>query len=160
MDTNELPVRPEAEKPPTYESRWQLLRDMLVFQLKLFIDGLRDVILLPISLVAGVGGLLLQRDDPGRWFNKVLVWGRQSEAWINLFGRRRFAGRGKGNLDKLVAQVESRVVEQYQRGGVTAQAKQVIDKTLDALNESLQDSVSTSDGHAEKSDRQKQPDAD
>ena len=34
--------------------RWTLIRDVAVLQVKLIVDGLRDFILVPISLVAGL----------------------------------------------------------------------------------------------------------
>ena len=34
--------------------RWTLIRDVAVFQVKLVFDGMRDVVLLPISLIAGI----------------------------------------------------------------------------------------------------------
>ena len=65
-------------------SRWQLMRDILVFQLKLLVDGIRDLLMSPISLVAGIGGLLFRRESPERWFEQSLDWGRQTEVWICL----------------------------------------------------------------------------
>ena len=38
--------------------RWTLIRDILVLQLKLIVDGFRDLILVPISLVVGFVSLL------------------------------------------------------------------------------------------------------
>lgn len=123
-------------------SRWQLLRDLLVFQVKLFVDGMRDLIMSPISLMAGFAGLLFDRHQPERWFEQVLHWGRRSEAWINLFGRRSFAlsrrGKPRGaSFDQLVGEVENRLLEQYEKGGVTAQAKTVIDRAIDSLQDGL-----------------------
>ena len=37
-------------------------------------------------------------------------------------------------MDSLVAQVERLMVDQYERGGVTASAKQAIDRSLDAIS--------------------------
>ncbi len=119
-------------------SRWRLMRDVLVFQLKLFIDGLRDLLMSPISLVAGIGGLLFRREQPELWFEQTLDLGRRSEVWINLFGRRSFKQRNaEHGFDELVGQVEARLLDQYERGGVTAQAKSAIDKAIDALQESV-----------------------
>ena len=38
--------------------RWTLIRDILVLQLKLVVDGMRDFILVPISLIVGIASLL------------------------------------------------------------------------------------------------------
>ncbi len=66
--------------------RSTLIRNAVVFQLKLMADGLRDLVLLPVSLVATVIGLLRGGDEPERELLQVIEIGRESEQWINLFG--------------------------------------------------------------------------
>ena len=38
------------ETPPPAAPRWTLVRDVAVFQVKLLVDGLRDLMLVPASL--------------------------------------------------------------------------------------------------------------
>ena len=52
--------------------RWTLIRDILVLQLKLIVDGLRDFILVPISLVIGVISLLKAGNSSGSEFYELL----------------------------------------------------------------------------------------
>ena len=66
--------------------RWTLIRDILVLQLKLIVDGLRDLILVPISLIVGLVSLLKAGNATGSEFYELLRTGRRSERWINLFG--------------------------------------------------------------------------
>ena len=66
-------------------SRFQLIRSVLVFQFKLALDGLRDVLLSPISLGAAILGIATSRDEPEKYFNRLLEFGRASDKWINLF---------------------------------------------------------------------------
>ena len=66
-------------------SRWELIRDALVFQAKLFLDGLRDLLLVPVSLVALVVDLVTGGEHAGRNFYGVVLLGRRSESWIDLF---------------------------------------------------------------------------
>jgi len=66
--------------------RWTLIRDIFVLQLKLVVDGLRDFILVPVSLIIGIASLLKGGDSPGSQFYELLRTGRRSERWINLFG--------------------------------------------------------------------------
>ena len=40
--------------------RWKFLRDVLVFQLKMFLDNVRDFALMPISLVAALIDLVFR----------------------------------------------------------------------------------------------------
>jgi hypothetical protein len=122
-------------------SRWQLIRDLAVFQLKLGLDALRDLVLSPISLIAGIVDLFASGEQAGKHFYSVLVAGRRTEAWINLFGELdRVAPRGeaadgaeRASVDAIVERMERLLVEQYERGGVTASAKIAIDRGLDAL---------------------------
>jgi len=133
---------PEEEKPPAL---WVLIRDIAVLQVKLIVDGLRDLVLVPTSLVLGIVSVAKMRNGkPGSEFYKLVSIGRQSEQWINLFGAIKNAPPdvvetapfGNGDIDELVSRVENFVVDEYKRGGVTAQAKTRIDKALEALQRS------------------------
>ncbi|MGB5165284.1 MAG: hypothetical protein WBN61_08510 [Woeseiaceae bacterium] len=135
MDTNE----PRREDNP---DRWTLLRDVGVLQVKLLIDGLRDLLLVPASLIAGIISLVSSADGkPGPEFYRLLAAGKKSEHWINLFGAVEHCSEaaadaaeyGNRDIDSLVRNLETYVVDEYKRGGVTAQAKDKIDKALDAI---------------------------
>ena len=122
--------------------RWTLISDILVLQLKLVVDGLRDFILVPVSLIIGITSLLKGGDSSGSQFYELLRTGRRSERWINLFGA---AERVYGpsieedrfpteDIDVMVSRVESFVVDEYSKGGVTRQAKNQLDRALDSLH--------------------------
>lgn len=122
-------------------NRWQIIRDMLVFQARLALDALRDIALSPISLAAGIYDLLFNRDGQTSAFYQVLVWGRKSEQLINLFAEARHAATETVtndqletySVDKVVERMEDLLKEQYERGGITSSAKNAIDRSLDAL---------------------------
>lgn len=97
--------------------RIALLREAAVFQIKLLADGLRDALLIPISLIAALIGLLRGGPDCDREFRRTIKMGRRSERWINLFGHERPLGRpsNTGSMDAILEQVESAVLEQYRR---------------------------------------------
>jgi len=67
-------------------TRADLLWRLMVFQLKLMMDGFRDIALIPISLIAGVIGVVRGGPDADGPFREVLRFGRRTEVWINLFG--------------------------------------------------------------------------
>jgi hypothetical protein len=121
-------------------SRWALLRDVSVFQAKLLMDGFRDLVLLPVSLVVALIGLVSDPSDPGRLFRRVMDFGRRSDRWINLFGDpRHFRGDSaeasdEPGVDELVGMLEQRLLEHYRKGGVTATAKDAVDRALDAVH--------------------------
>ena len=122
--------------------RWTLIRDILVLQLKLIVDGLRDFILVPISLIIGIISLLKVGNATGSEFYELLRTGRRSERWINLFGAaERVYGPSiaedrfpANDIDEMVSRVESFVVDEYREGGVTRQAKDQLDRALDSLH--------------------------
>ena len=136
---------PNLDAKSDYPDRWTLIRDLFVFQAKLFVDGLRDLLLVPASLVAGIWSLVSgDKGRPGPQFYQLIRVGKQSELWIDLFKAyehapedvRREHEFAVSNLDELVDRLESFVVDEYERGGVTAQAKERIDKALDAIQRS------------------------
>jgi len=123
-----------VSEDPAPDRRWQLLRDLLVFQLKLGVDALRDVVLSPLSIGAALLDLVTGTDRETLYFEQVLGVGRESERWINLFGGAAEPSAEPPGIDRLVERVEALVVDQYERGGITAQAKAAIDRSLDALS--------------------------
>ena len=113
-----------------------------MLQLKLIVDGLRDLVLVPISLVAGVVSLAKSGRGGGTEFYDLLRLGRKSERWINLFGAADNSPSvededvefSNADIDGLVSRVESFVIDEYRKGGVTKQAKVGLDKAIDSLD--------------------------
>jgi len=131
--------------------RWTLIRDIAVLQAKLVVDGFRDIILVPVSLIAGAVSLVKGGERPAPHFYDLLSVGKQSEKWINLFGAAdhvqrpspyddRFAGQ---DIDSVVRKVEAFVVDEYKKGGLTAQAKEHLDKVLNSVSGNRADKKSS-----------------
>lgn len=123
-------------------ARWTLIRDIGVLQFKLVVDGLRDIILVPASLIAGIVSLVKGTDgQPGTEFYRLLAWGKETEIWINLFGAVKNSPQsveqsmslGDRDIDDIVGRLESIVVDEVKRGGVTSQAKDRLEKIFDAM---------------------------
>ena len=102
------------DNPPT---RGQLLRQVLVFQFKLAMDGIRDVLLSPISVIAALAGILTNHPDPSRYFNRLLQLGHRSDQWINLFNTHS-KDSGSSTADDFVREAESIVRSELEKGGV------------------------------------------
>jgi hypothetical protein len=117
--------------------RSTLIRNAVVFQLKLMADGLRDLVLLPVSLVATVIGLLRGGDEPEREFLQVIEIGRESEQWINLFGNHDAGGdsRAIASIDVLFTKVEETLKQQYKAAGTSKSAQAEIDEALQAAHD-------------------------
>jgi len=75
-----------------------IIRDLVIFQVKLAIDGLKDVVLLPASLVAALVDLIFPGKRPGRLFYLVMRVGEQFDHWLSLY---RPAVEARANLDGL-----------------------------------------------------------
>jgi hypothetical protein len=135
----------ESKTEVAEHSRGELARDALLLQGKLLIDGLRDLLLVPISIVAVMIDLVSGEHPMGRRFYSVVQLGRRSEHWINLFGaadrsphENRWAHNEESHkLDELVEQVEKVVKDQYAEGGVTGSARNALTRALDVLNENV-----------------------
>lgn len=133
----------DKEDNQAQADRWTLIRDIAVFQMKLIVDGLRDLILLPVSLIVGLYSLAQAGSQSGTEFYDLLRIGQRSEHWINLFGAAEHA-KGPGaldsffpndDIDEMVSRLETFVVDEYNKGGVTAQAKKHLDQALNRLGE-------------------------
>jgi hypothetical protein len=103
-------------------TRGVLLRDFLIFQLKLVIDGLKGVFIAQLAIGAVVLDLLSGGGRKRRLFYGVLRVAERFDLWLNLNGsiRRMEAeddqdglfGASKAGSDTLLGQIESLV-----RGG-------------------------------------------
>lgn len=110
--------------------RFPVLRDVIVFQAKLFVDGLRDLLLSPVSIFAALIDLLVPGDDGGKRFYAVVRFGRRTEQWINLFGaadRQHPAADSKG-MDVLLDELEGLVRDPERRDEAKARAQAIIDR--------------------------------
>lgn len=121
--------------------RLALLREAVVFQGKLLVDALKDLVLSPLSLIAVVFDLAEPpRRGQGR-FAGVMEIGRGLERRIDLFGR---AGHveprdAEWTMDDLVARFESSLREKTEASGTREAARQALEETLAGLRGSGRD---------------------
>jgi hypothetical protein len=83
----------------------KLASDVLRFQVKLWLEALRDVVLSPVTLGAAALDLMLLKRQPPRYFRALLALGRRSEDWIDLWSMVDAGAKGE-NVDALLAQIE------------------------------------------------------
>lgn len=125
----------------TEGKRAQLIRESLVFQVKLIADGMRDFLLVPVSIAATIVGLIRSNENPEEEFNRVIDLGRKTEQWINLFGQHdpiQEAGDA-GSIDRLVTRAEEVVREQVRSGEVSQSASSAIERALDSLHRKVRE---------------------
>jgi hypothetical protein len=70
---------------PDRGTRWQLVRDVVVFQIKLGMEAVLDITLIPVSLAAAALDLVLGNWRRPRWFHAVLRFGERCEERIDLW---------------------------------------------------------------------------
>ena len=141
----------------THSPYWRLLRDVLVFQGKLALDGLRDLLLSPLSLVAAVAGVIVSPADPHRFLRHLLLFGRKSDHFINLFelpdsdpalAAGDVAPSADGSAPKAtttsssiyIKQLEDLLMTEYRKGGIVKDVKEGTDEVLRKLAASIKSS--------------------
>lgn len=67
-------------------TRWVILRDLLIFQVKLILDGAKDLVFSPLAIVAAALDVLVPGSQPGHRFYAVLRVGEHFDRWLSLFG--------------------------------------------------------------------------
>jgi hypothetical protein len=131
---------PSTQLQTDRDARWKFLRDVLVFQLKMFLDNVRDFALMPVSLVAALIDLLIRGEREGALFYKVLRWGAHSEAVIDVYSaiEHHDAGDFKVSrnytVDGVIARLEGVLVREYEKGGTAASIKIAMDRAIDQLH--------------------------
>jgi hypothetical protein len=81
---SEPAVQPSPSRTHS-RTRLHFVRDVVVFQVKLLVDNLRDLALTVLSLAAAVLDLASREDQQGRRFYAVLRWGRKCQQMTNLY---------------------------------------------------------------------------
>ncbi len=119
--------------------RWLFIRDVVVFQLKLVLDGLRDALMIPVSIAAAVVDLLIPGPEHSGLFYRVVALGRSSEGYIDLFEAadrvepRTAMPGGEAGVDELFRKFEGFLQEQDRKGGLTSTARVRVEQLLDVL---------------------------
>jgi hypothetical protein len=120
--------------------RWKFLRDVVVFQLKMFLDNVRGLALMPISLVAALIDLVSRGDREGALFYKVLRWGWHSETVIDVYSAIEHHETGDFKIspsytvDGVIARLEGVLVRECEKGGTAASIRAAMDRAIDQLH--------------------------
>ena len=122
------------------DERWKFLRDFVVFQLKMFLDNVRDLVLMPVALVAALIDLVLKGEREGARFYQVLRWGWHSEKVIDVYSAIEHHDRGAFKVsraytvDGVIARLEGVVAREVEKGGTAASIKGAMDRAIDQLH--------------------------
>src|SRR5690606_29292457 len=75
-----------------------LLRDLLIFQLKLLLDGLKDVVVFWMAIGATAPDMLFPGETRGHRFYGVMRSAERFDQWLNLYGAAAHAGENEEGL--------------------------------------------------------------
>jgi hypothetical protein len=95
-------------------AHWVLLRDLVIFQIKLVLDGVKDIVLAPVSIAAAVVDVVFPGRRLGHRFYAVMALGERYDRWLNLFGAASTAdartdglfGASRAGSDSLLGRLE------------------------------------------------------
>ena len=133
-------TRPSKPLQTNRDERWKFLRDVLVFQIKMLLDNVRDFALMPIALVAAIIDLVFRGEREGALFYKVLRWGSHSEAVIDVYSAIEHHEKGDFKVsrdytvDGVIARLEGVLVREYEKGGTAASIKAAMDRAIDQVH--------------------------
>ena len=87
-------------------TRNQLIRDVLLLQVKLLIGAAHDLAVVPVTLAAALLDLILSKSQAPRFFHQVLRMGERSDEWIDVWSAARHKDEQRGPVDSILASVE------------------------------------------------------
>src|SRR4051794_14745687 len=125
---------------PSSNERWTFLRDFVVFQLKMLLDNVRDIVLMPVAAAAALVDLIIRGDREGARFYRVLRWGWHSEKVIDVYSAierhppDNFEISRDYTVDGVIARLESVVAREVEKGGTAASVKSAMDRAIDQLH--------------------------
>ncbi len=112
---------------PLTENQRHPVRRLLIFQVKLALDALRDILLSPVSIIASIIDLVDGRKGQASYFEMLMRFGGNSEKRINLFEQHQGE---KQTIDNVLSQVEDVLKREYKKGDITAKTKKAIESKL------------------------------
>lgn len=121
-------------------TRWALIKQSVVFQIKLAFDAVRDLFLSPISLVFALIDILKSNPNDRTLFHQLMLFGRKTDTWINLFSQHQHQHQQEQHksaenipstegenqektFDQLLNNLEQAIQEQQKAGGLSLTAK-------------------------------------
>ena len=95
-----------------------VVRDLVVFQVKLLLDGLKDLVMIWVSIGAAALDLVAPSGERGRRFYASMRAAEKFDRWLNLYGASQVAadhaeglfGASRAGADSLLGKIEQMVL--------------------------------------------------
>lgn len=105
-----------------------VLRDLVIFQIKLLLDGVGDLVISQVALLAVVIDLLFPGERKGQRFYRVMKLAERFDRWLALYGAAETAdleedglfGASKAGSDTLLGKLETLVTGRWEVGDEAA----------------------------------------
>ncbi len=138
-------------------SRWVMVKNLIVFQVKLAFDAFRDLPLSPVSFVCALIDIIKKNDEENSQFKQLMNIGKQTDTWLNLFGQHNELSRPvdavqsdestrqsttlnkvkhslpETNVDQIFDKIEVLLKEQQVSGKLTSGAREKLYQYLDKI---------------------------
>ncbi len=132
--TDQIQSQPISNIDP--HARWKFIRDVGVFQLKLFLNNMHNFVQIPLTLAVAVYDLLFPKEQEGERFYQILELGRAIDDSIDIYsviGHREASLNQTFTIDTVVSKLESVIVREYEKGGTAASVKSAVDRAIDEM---------------------------
>jgi hypothetical protein len=138
------PISPAGPPPPSApvlsnaDQRWQFIRDVGVFELKLALNNLHNFFQIPLTFAVAVFDLVAGGKVQGERFYKLVEMGRTIDDSIDIYSivahRERKLNQDY-TVDAVVGKIEDVIIKEYEKGGTAASVKAAVDRALDRMQE-------------------------
>ena len=102
-------------------------RHLVVFQIKLFVDAIRDILFSPLSITAFLIDVITQPAAKDSLSLRLMHLGRRSDRVINLFNE--YTNDGDYTIDQTVDEVETALQKEFEKEREKRKAKTLSDDT-------------------------------
>jgi len=127
-------TQPLSNKDP--HARWRFIRDVAVFQFKLFLNNMHNFVQIPLTIAVAAWDLIFPGEQEGARFYGMLELGRAVDDSIDIYSviaHRETSLSKSFTVDAVVSRVESVIVREYEKGGTAASVRNAVDRAIDEM---------------------------
>jgi len=109
------------------------IKRLLIFQIKLAADALRDILMSPISLVFTLIDSIQNNRGQNSYFEKLMQFGRNTEKRINLFEQHEedvSSDCKDVSIDSILNRVEGVILKEYKNKPISKKAMAAIENAI------------------------------
>jgi hypothetical protein len=132
------PAPPPATHNDDPHARWRFVRDVAVFEFKLFLNNLHNFFQIPLTLAVAAYDLIVKGKYQGERFYKIVEYGRTIDDAIDIYSivsHREKPLNTEFTVDALVGRLEGVIVREYEKGGTAASVRAALDRALDHVQD-------------------------